>query len=96
MQNKPNFRKAKMIFAVPENKANSNPIKSNLLDSQMNVNKVFTKGYENVPSRTRAKQTQSNPISNPAPGHADLKTTRRLCNLIIKLMQTREQKQQRQ
>ena len=45
--------------------------KANLLDSQMNVNKVSTKDYENERLRTRRqnkaktkpKQTQSNPIS---------------------------------
>ena len=45
-----------------QNKANSNPIKPNLLDAQMNVSKVLTKEYENVPLRRRgenkAKQTQ--------------------------------------
>ncbi len=61
MQNKPNFQDAQMsvnsiltkdyerndIFAVPENKPNSNPNKANLLKAKMNVNKVLTKDYEN-------------------------------------------------
>ena len=61
MQNKPNFQDVQMnvnsiltkdyerndIFAVPENKANSNPIKANLLDAQMNVTSVKTKDYNN-------------------------------------------------
>jgi len=43
--------------------------KPNLLNTQMNVNKVLTKDYENVLlGKHRGKQTQSNPIqtqSNP-------------------------------
>jgi len=82
MQNKPNFQDVQMnvnsiltkdyerndIFSVPENKANSNPIKANLLDAQMNITSVLTKDYKNQ-GRLPApgKQTQSNPISNPAP-----------------------------
>jgi len=78
MQNKANFRKAKMnvnsfitkdyerndIFAVPENKANSNPIKANLPNAQMNISSVLTKDYENKPRLPAPpKQTQTNPIS---------------------------------
>ena len=43
------------IFAVPENKANSNPIKANLLDAQMNISSVLTKHYENARLRGREK-----------------------------------------
>jgi len=39
--------------------------KPNLLNAQMNVSSVITKDYENVPLRTRGKQTQSNPIPPP-------------------------------
>ena len=59
MQNKPNFRKAKMnvsIFStmdyenisdwtIGQNKPNSNPIKPNLQKAQMNVNLTLTKDY---------------------------------------------------
>jgi len=64
MQNKPNLRKAKMnvnsiltkdyerndIFAAPENKANSNPIKANTKPIKANMN---------------PKQTQYEPKTNP-------------------------------
>ncbi len=44
--------------------------KANLLNSRMNVSPVLTKDYENKCLRrafkNKAKQTQSNPISNPA------------------------------
>ncbi len=43
--------------------------KANLLNAQMNVNKVLTKDYENVRLhgrwKNKANQTQSNPISPP-------------------------------
>jgi len=59
MQNKPNFRKAKMnanVFVtmdyenisdwtLGQNKPNSNPIKPNLRKAQMNVNLTLTKDY---------------------------------------------------
>jgi len=59
MQNKPNFRKAKMnanIFitkdyenksnwTLGQNKPNSNPIKPNFQNAQMNVNSLMTKDY---------------------------------------------------
>ncbi|GAH46717.1 unnamed protein product, partial [marine sediment metagenome] len=34
------------IFAVPENKANSNPIKANLPEGKIDAKCVFTKDYE--------------------------------------------------
>jgi RNA polymerase sigma-70 factor (ECF subfamily) len=50
-------------WTLGENKPNTKPIKANLLDAQINVNKVLTKDYENKPPlRPPAKQTQSNPI----------------------------------
>jgi len=59
MQNKPNFRKAKMninIYNIKDyqnfiplagykNKPNSNPIKANSQKAQMNVNSFITKDY---------------------------------------------------
>jgi len=59
MQNKPNFRKAKMnanvflttdyknfiLLAGYENKPNSNPIKPNFQKAKMNVNLTLTKDY---------------------------------------------------
>ncbi len=62
------------IFAVPENKPNSNPIKPNLPDTQMNVSILLQKAYENKRDWTIGQnkpnskpiQTQSNPIS-PTP-----------------------------
>ncbi len=59
MQNKPNFRKAKMNVSIflqmyyeiflplagQKNKPNSNPIKPNLRKAQMNVNLTLTKDY---------------------------------------------------
>ena len=52
------------IFAVPENKANSNPIKPNLLDAQMNVNTVITMNYEQI---TMNNANKNKPNSNPIP-----------------------------
>ncbi|GAH79447.1 unnamed protein product [marine sediment metagenome] len=54
------------IFAVPENKANSNPIKPNFLKAKMNLNFYLTKDYENErfcrcgenKPKTNPKQTQ--------------------------------------
>jgi len=60
MQNKPNFRKAKMNvnslitkdyrkkddFAVQKNKPNSNPNKPNLPDGKIDAKCVVTKDYE--------------------------------------------------
>ena len=59
MQNKPNFRKAKMSanafsqmdyenianWTLGQNKPNSNPIKPNLRKAKMNVNLTLTKDY---------------------------------------------------
>ncbi len=59
MQNKPNFRKAKMSvnpyittdyenianWTLGENKPNSNPNKPNLKRAKMNVNSFITKDY---------------------------------------------------
>ena len=78
MQNKANFHRAKMnvnfyltkdyerndIFAVPENKANSNPIKANLLNAQMNVSSILTKDYRKKDDfAVRKNKPNSNPIS---------------------------------
>ena len=59
MQNKPNFRKAKMDvniyyteiyenisdWTIGQNKPNSNPIKPNLRRARMNINSFITKDY---------------------------------------------------
>ena len=76
-QNKPNplYKKDLRKFYTPsnnekrtQNEPNSNPIKPNLLDAQMNITSVLTKDYENKPRfQTPQKQSQTNPISNPAP-----------------------------
>jgi len=99
MQNKPNFQDVQMnvnsiltkdykrndIFAVPENKANSNPIKANLLDAQMNATSFITKEYENKPRLPApGKQTQSNPIS-PLPKSPRLPhLTHRFPDIVLK------------
>ena len=77
MQNKPNLRDTQMnvssiltkyyerndIFAVPENKANSNPIKANLLDAQINVSAVLTKDYDNEQrTMNNERLCKTNPI----------------------------------
>jgi hypothetical protein len=76
MQNKPNFRKAKMnvniyytndykIFiplAGYKNKPNSNPIKPNLRKAKMNVNLILTKDYRN---NVAFAVQQNKPNSNP-------------------------------
>jgi len=60
MQNEPNFRKSQMNVSCystmdwekwtlgerGKNEPKTNPIKANLLNAQMNVNKVLTKEYE--------------------------------------------------
>jgi len=51
-------------FAVQKNKANSNPIKANLLDAKMNVNSILTKDYErNDIFAVPENKANSNPIS---------------------------------
>jgi len=83
MQNKANLLDAQMnvnsiltkdyerndIFAVPENKANSNPIKPNYRNAKMNANPVLTKDYENVSLRRRGqnKPNQTQFFSYPKP-----------------------------
>ena len=78
MQNKPNFRKAKMNvnsliikdyrkkddFAVQKNKPKTNPILSAVGGLQMNISSALTKDYE----RNDAFAVQKNkPNSNPIP-----------------------------
>jgi len=78
MQNKPNFRKAKMnvniyytktynnetAFRRRKNKPNSNPIKPNLRKAQMNVNSLITKDYRKKDAfAVRKNKPNSNPIS---------------------------------
>ncbi len=77
MQNKPNFRKAKMnvniyytkvyknetAFRRGKNKPNSNPI---FLRTKMNVNLYVIEDYENEPPSGPKKQTQTKPISSKA------------------------------
>jgi len=49
-------------WTLGENKPNSNPIKANLLNAQMNISSVLTKDYENELCRklqkNKPKQTQ--------------------------------------
>ena len=74
MQNKPNFRKAKMSvnslitmnyknfipLAGYKNKPNSNPIKPNFLKAQMIVNSLITKDYrEDDPFEVRKNKPNS-------------------------------------
>jgi len=78
MQNKPNFRKAKMNATVfvtmyyenisnwtlGQNKPNSNPIKPNFLKAQMIVNSLITKDYRKTDDfAVRKNKPNSNPIS---------------------------------
>jgi len=78
MQNKPNFRKAKMnVSAVKsmnyeqitmnnanKNKPNSNPIKPNLRKAKMNVNSLITKDYRKKDDfAVRKNKPKTNPIS---------------------------------
>jgi len=78
MQNKPNFRKAKMnvsIYNIKEyqnfiplagykNKPNSNPIKPNLQKAQMIVNLTLTKDYRKKDDfAVRKNKPNTNPIS---------------------------------
>jgi len=79
MQNKPNFRKAKMNvsniitmnyknfihLAGYKNKPNSNPIKPNLRKAKMNVNLALTKVYRKKDDfLVRINKPNSNPISS--------------------------------
>jgi len=78
MQNKANFRKAKMNvtslitvdyenianWTLGENKPNSNPIKPNLRKAKMNVNSLITKDYRKKDDfAVRKNKPNSNPIS---------------------------------
>jgi len=77
MQNKPNFKDAKMNVNIyytkaynnetasgsRKNKPNSNPIKPNFQKAQMNVNLTLTKDYrKNVDFTVRINKPNSNPI----------------------------------
>jgi len=77
MQNKPNFRKAKMnvsIYYIKEyknfiplagqkNKPNSNPIKPNFLKAKMNVTSFITKDYIKYDDfAVRKNKPNSNPV----------------------------------
>jgi len=79
MQNKPNFRKAKMNvnpynikdyqnfipLAGYKNKPNSNPNKPNFRNAQMNINSLITKDYrKNDDFIVRINKPNSNPISS--------------------------------
>ena len=94
MQNKANLLDAQMnvtsvltkdyerndIFAVPENKANSNPIKPNLPDAQMSVNSILTKDYErNDIFAVPENKANSNPIKPNLP-NSQPKSTQKLKN----------------
>ena len=58
---KPNQTQLKPIKC--QNKPNTNPIKPNLLNTQMNVNKVLTKDYENERLHRHGKnKPKTNPI----------------------------------
>jgi hypothetical protein len=78
MQNKPNFRKAKMnintyytkayknetAFRRVKNKPNSNPNKPNFQKAKMNVNSIITKDYRKKDDFiVRINKPNSNPIS---------------------------------
>jgi len=78
MQNKPNFRKAKMNvnslitmnyenisdWTLGQNKPNSNPIKANSRKAKMNVNSLITKGYRKKDDfAVRKNKPNSNPIA---------------------------------
>jgi len=78
MQNKPNFKIAKMnvniyytkvyknetALRLGKNKPNSNPIKPNLQKAKMNVNSLITKDYrKNDDFLVRINKPNSNPIS---------------------------------
>jgi len=81
MQNKPNFRKAKMNvsiylqtdyenisdWTIGQNKPNSNPIKPNLRKAQMNVSSLITKDYRKKDDfAVRKNKPKTNPISSKA------------------------------
>jgi len=52
------------IFAVPENKANTNPIKPNFRKAQMNVNSLITKDYRKKDDfAVQKNKPNSQPIS---------------------------------
>jgi len=73
MQNKPNFRKAKMYISIyytkvyknktafrrGKNKPNSNPIKPNFRKAKMNVNLTLTKDYR---KKMISQSEKTNPI----------------------------------
>jgi len=78
MQNKPNFPDAQMNvksfhtldyenksnWKLRKNKANTKPIRANLLDAQMKLSSVLTKYYENEHLHRRGKnKPKTNPIS---------------------------------
>jgi len=86
MQNKPNFRKAKMNvsniitrnyknfipLAGQKNKPNSNPIKPNLRRARMIVNLTLTKDYrKNDDFAVRKNKAKTNPISEKAKMNAN-------------------------
>ncbi len=51
------------IYAVPENKANTNPIKPNCLKTKMSVTSILTKDYErNDIFAVPENKANSNPI----------------------------------
>ena len=74
MQNKPNFRKAKMNvsniitmnyqnfipLAGQKNKPNSNPIKPNLKRAKMDINIYYTEVYENILCIRQSMKTNPN------------------------------------
>ncbi|MHC4460969.1 MAG: hypothetical protein ACYS6W_03395 [Planctomycetota bacterium] len=49
-------------WTLGENKPNSNPIKPNLLDFQMNVSNIITKDYEN---QRLGRRNENKPNTNP-------------------------------
>jgi len=87
MQNKPNFKDAKMnviIYHIKDyknfiplagykNKPNSNPIKPNFRKAQMNINSLITKDYRrNDDFAVRKNKPNSNPISSKTKMNANL------------------------
>jgi len=91
MQNKPNFRKAKMNVSIvktmnyknfiplagQKNKPNSNPIKPNFRKAKMNVNLTLTKDCRKKDDfEVRKNKPKTNPISEKPKMSANLFTTK--------------------
>ncbi len=94
MQNKPNFRKAKMFvksyitkdyenisnWTLGQNKPNSNPIKTNFRKAQMNVNLTLTKDYRKKDDFAVRK---NKPNSNPNKANLRKNECKLLCYRVL-------------